>query len=66
MIAHESHWWQLYYASWLGFAIWLLRQPRPPEPRPRLNLFLWPVWARVLWGVLTLIALGRFVSHLIS
>jgi hypothetical protein len=64
---HPNPWWLIYYASWLVFAGWLLTQPTIPSgPGRRLAIFAWPVWARFAWGILTAIALGRFVYYLVG
>lgn len=61
---HESGWWLAYYGCWLLFAGWLFMQPPPPSKS--IGLLRWPIWARFVWGVLTAIALGRFVVTLLT
>jgi hypothetical protein len=67
---HASPGWLIYYAAWLVFAGWLLTQPEPSPDSSgqvrRLAIFAWPVWARFAWGILTAIALGRFVYALVG
>jgi hypothetical protein len=59
---HESAWWLAYYGCWLVFAGWMFMQP--PAPSKGIALYRWPIWARVVWGILSAIALGRFVRWL--
>lgn len=61
---HESRWWLAYYGCWLVFAGWLFMQP--PAPTKGIALYRWPIWARLVWGVLIAIALGRFAVDLLS
>jgi cytochrome bd-type quinol oxidase subunit 2 len=64
---HVNHWWWIYYAAWFAFLGWLLTQPTiPSDYGRRLGVFGWPLWARFACGVLTAIAVGRFVYDLVG
>jgi hypothetical protein len=61
---HESSLWLIYYAGWVGFAIWFFSQPKPANSK--FHFSLWPIWARAVWGILTSIAVVRLIHFIVG